>query len=128
MQIYIDWLLQVFHCVKSVQTRSFLWSVFYRIRAEYGKILFFKTVTYSFLSNNSFNIHLLRIFLFRILLIRCKWNAAAVNSYNLYLIYYSVSLRIQSECGKIGTGKTSVFGHFSRSVQHINTKWPLLWK
>ena len=28
---------------------------------------------------------------------------------------YSVSLRIQSECGKIRTRKDSVFGHFSRS-------------
>ena len=29
---------------------------------------------------------------------------------------YGVSLRIQSECGKIRTGKNSVFGHFSRTV------------
>ena len=29
---------------------------------------------------------------------------------------YSVSLRIQSECGEIRTRKKSVFGHFSRSV------------
>ena len=28
---------------------------------------------------------------------------------------YGVSLRIQSECGKIRTSKNSVFGHFSRS-------------
>ena len=28
---------------------------------------------------------------------------------------YGVSLCIQSECGKIRTGKNSVFGHFSRS-------------
>ena len=28
---------------------------------------------------------------------------------------YSVSLRIQSECGKMRTRKKSVFGHFSRS-------------
>ena len=26
------------HCVKSVQTRSFFWSVFFRIRTEYGEI------------------------------------------------------------------------------------------
>ena len=26
------------HCVKSVQMRSFLWSVFSRIRAEYGDL------------------------------------------------------------------------------------------
>ena len=26
------------HCVKSVQIRSFFWSVFFRTRAEYGKI------------------------------------------------------------------------------------------
>ena len=30
---------------------------------------------------------------------------------------YSVSLRIQSECGKIRTRENSVFGHFSRSAQ-----------
>ena len=28
-----------FHCVKSVQIRSFFWSVFSRIRTEYGEIL-----------------------------------------------------------------------------------------
>ena len=28
---------------------------------------------------------------------------------------YGISLRIQSECGKIWTRKNSVFGHFSRS-------------
>ena len=27
------------HCVKSVQTRSFLWSVFFRIQTEYVEIL-----------------------------------------------------------------------------------------
>ena len=30
-------------------------------------------------------------------------------------IVQSVSIRIQSECGKIRTRKSSVFGHFSRS-------------
>ena len=52
------------HCVKSIQIRSYFWSVFSRIRNEYG---------------------------------------------------YFVSLRIQSECGKIRTRNNSVFGHFSRS-------------
>ena len=32
------------------------------------------------------------------------------------LIFYGVSLRIQFEYGKIGTGKNSIFGHFSHSV------------
>ena len=32
---------------------------------------------------------------------------------------YEVSLRIQSECGKIQTRKNSVFEHFSRSVNSI---------
>ena len=31
---------------------------------------------------------------------------------------YFVSLRIQSECGKIRTRKNSVFGHFSPSKYH----------
>ena len=31
--------LEKIHCVKSVQIRSFFWSVFSRIRAEYGEIL-----------------------------------------------------------------------------------------
>ena len=48
------------HCVKSVQIRRFFWSVFSRIRTEYGEI--------------------------------------------------RRSLRIQPECGKIRTRKTSVFG------------------
>ena len=51
------------HSVKSVQIRSFLWSVFFGLNTE----------------------------------------------------RYWVSLRIQSECGKIRTRKNSVFGHFSRS-------------
>ena len=50
------------YCVKSVQIRSYFWSVFSRIRTE-----------------------------------------------------YEVSLRIQSECGKIRTRNNSVFGHFLRS-------------
>ena len=33
------------HCVKSVQIRSFFWSVFYHIRTEYGEIL--STFSYS---------------------------------------------------------------------------------
>ena len=33
----LTWLLV--HCVKSVQIRSFFWSVFSRIRTEYGEIL-----------------------------------------------------------------------------------------
>ena len=32
---------------------------------------------------------------------------------------YGVSLRIQSECGKIQTRKNSVLGHFSRSVPSV---------
>ena len=32
---------------------------------------------------------------------------------------YFVSLRIQSECGKIRTRNKSVFGHFSRSVTYV---------
>ena len=35
---------------------------------------------------------------------------------------YFVSLRIQSECGKIRTRKNYVFGHFSRS-ENINGKY-----
>ena len=35
--------------------------------------------------------------------------------------YLSVSPRIQSECGKIWTRKSSVFGHFSCSAGHIKT-------
>ena len=31
-------LLAGFHCMKSVQIRSFFWSVFSRIRTEYGEI------------------------------------------------------------------------------------------
>ena len=56
------------HCVKSVQMRSFFWSVLSRIRTE-----------------------------------------------------YAVSLRTQSECGKIRTKKTSVFEHFSRSVWYTSS-------
>ena len=37
---------------------------------------------------------------------------------------YGVSLRIQSECGKIWTRKSSVFGHFPRNAEY--DKRPLL--
>ena len=60
--------------IHSVQIRSFFWSVFSRIRTEYGKI---------------------------------------------------VSLRIQSECGKIRTRKSSVFGPFPRNEMHSGTE---IWK
>ena len=29
---------EIMHCVKSVQMRSFFWSIFFRIRSEYGEI------------------------------------------------------------------------------------------
>ena len=40
---------------------------------------------------------------------------------------YEVSLRIQSECGKIRTGKYSVFGHFSHSV-NLKLFQKITWK
>ena len=36
---YTDWNGWRFHCAKCVQTRSFFWSVFSRIRTQYGEIL-----------------------------------------------------------------------------------------
>ena len=43
--VVIQWVVDViyeiqspYHCVKSFQTRSFSWSVFSRIRTEYGEI------------------------------------------------------------------------------------------
>ena len=36
-----------------------------------------------------------------------------VKSVQIGSFFWSVSLRIQSECGKIRTKKNSVFGHFS---------------
>ena len=35
---------------------------------------------------------------------------------SVFSLIYPVSLRIQSECGKIQTRKNSVLGHFSRSA------------
>ena len=35
----VDGFFESFHCVKSVQTRSFFWSVFSRIWTEYGDLL-----------------------------------------------------------------------------------------
>ena len=35
----------VMHCVKNVQTRNFFWSVFTRIRTEYGEIHVFSPNT-----------------------------------------------------------------------------------
>ena len=61
----MDWLILSMHCVKSVQIRSFFWSVF--------------------------------------------------PAFGLNAERYKVSLRIQSECGKIRTRKNPVSGHFSRS-------------
>ena len=37
-------------------------------------------------------------------------------------IWYSVTLRIQSECGKIRTRKNSIFRHFWRSVMALNSE------
>ena len=36
--LYSDW-IRIFHCVKSVQIRSYFWSVFSFIRTEYGDLL-----------------------------------------------------------------------------------------
>ena len=60
------------------------------------------------------------------LFIRCKFTAWKVPKYGvisgpyfpafgLNTERYEVSLRIQSECGKIRTRNNTVFGHFSRS-------------
>ena len=62
------------HCLKSLQIRSYFWSLFPRIRTEYGEIRSIE-----------------------------------------------VSLRIQSECGKIRTRNNSVWGDFSRSVRASNS-------
>ena len=35
---HYQWYLNIWHCVKSAQIRSFFWSVFSRIRTEYGEI------------------------------------------------------------------------------------------
>ena len=37
-------IFQIKHCIKSVQIRSFFWSVFSRIRTEYGEILYISSV------------------------------------------------------------------------------------
>ena len=42
-----------------------------------------------------------------------------------YTERYGVSLRNQSECGKIRTRKYSIFGHFSGSVLFQNSEAPL---
>ena len=66
----------------------FFWSVFSRIRTEYGQI--WKMSKYGVLSGPYFPV------------------------FGLNTKRYSVSLRIQSECGKIRTRKNSVFGHFTQ--------------
>ena len=43
-------------------------------------------------------------------------------AFELNMERYEISLRIQSECGKIRTRKNSVFGHFSRSEITIFAK------
>ena len=44
-------------------------------------------------------------------------------SFELNTERHLVSLRIQSECGKIRTRNYSVFGHFSRSYINLNLKY-----
>ena len=44
------------------------------------------------------------------------WICHCVKSVQIRSFFWSVFSIIQSECGKIRTRKTSVFGHFSRSV------------
>ena len=46
--------LQNCHCMKSVQIRSFFWSVFYRIHPEYGKIWTTKNSVFGQLSRSLF--------------------------------------------------------------------------
>ena len=36
----LDLMVSVYHCVKSVQIRSYFWSVFSCIRIEYGDLLY----------------------------------------------------------------------------------------
>ena len=46
---------------------------------------------------------------------------------NLFIIrLYEVSLRIQSECGKMRTRKNSIFGHFSRNeCVHVSVNYTI---
>ena len=43
-------------------------------------------------------------------------------AFGVNTVRYSISVRIQSECGEIRTRKNSVFGHFSRSVRVIRKR------
>ena len=43
---------QNWHCVKSVQIRSFFWSVFFRIHTEYGKIRTRKNAVFGHISHS----------------------------------------------------------------------------
>ena len=72
---------------KCPNLRSFFWPVFSRIRTEYGKI-------------RSISPYSVRM--------RENTDQKRLRIWTLF-----VSLRIQSECGKIRTRKNSVFGHFS---------------
>ena len=54
--VNVGWLLfrGLFHCVESVQIRSFFWSVFSRIRSEYGEIQTRKNSVFGHFSRSVF--------------------------------------------------------------------------
>ena len=66
---------------------------------------------------------------FHALLTSCKvskywvFSGPYLTAFRLNTERYSVSVRIQFQCGKIRTRKNSAFGHFSRSV---GIKWTLV--
>ena len=84
-------------CVKSVQIRSFSWSVFFCIQSEYRKIRIF------------FYCHSWKVSKYGV------FSGPYFPAFGLNTERYSIRIRIQPECEKIRTRKNSVFGHFLRS-------------
>ena len=83
----------------NVQIRSFCWSVFSRIRTEYGKV---RSISpYS---------------------VQMRENTPYLSVFSSTAGKYEVSLRIQSECRKIRTRKNSDLDTFHAVKRHVSNK------
>ena len=95
------------HCVKSVQIRSFFWSVFSRIRAEYGEILCIPPYSVRMRENTAQKKLLIWALFTQCLNLSLssvkawRYNRHCVKSVQIRSFFWSVFSRIRAEYGEI---------------------------
>ena len=104
------------HCVKSVQMRSFIWSLFSRIWTEYGDLLC--KSPYSFRMRENLDQKKLRI-----LTLFTHWLSLKLVDVNFCEIT-NISLTQKSSCVGLFPGKVQIFYHLPSKIQRVGSISP----